>query len=161
MKTMGRCQLCRGISKNISKELGICLGCIRKRPKEALELSRNVHGKNRAAFRLPAQPPEDPAGIPRTLCVNECRIPEEGRGYCGLRKNCGGKLTGATSRQGKLSWYHDPLPTNCVGDWVCPGGTGAGYPRYAHASGPEWGFKNLAVFFHACSFNCLYCQNWQ
>ncbi|MCX7914485.1 MAG: radical SAM protein, partial [Thermodesulfovibrionales bacterium] len=22
------------------------------------------------------------------------------------------------------------------------------------------GFFNLAVFFHACSFNCLFCQNW-
>jgi pyruvate formate lyase activating enzyme len=22
-------------------------------------------------------------------------------------------------------------------------------------------FRNLAVFFHACSFDCLYCQNWQ
>jgi pyruvate formate lyase activating enzyme len=26
--------------------------------------------------------------------------------------------------------------------------------------GPEYGFKNLAVFYHACSFNCLYCQNY-
>ena len=81
-------------------------------------------------------------------------------GYCGLRKNTGGRLTGVSPEEGKLSWYHDPLPTNCVGDWVCPGGTGAGYPEYAHSSGPEYGYKNLAVFFQACSFNCLYCQNW-
>jgi pyruvate formate lyase activating enzyme len=81
-------------------------------------------------------------------------------GYCGLRKNTGGKLAGVSPEEGKLSWYHDPLPTNCVGDWVCPGGTGSGYPKYAHAPGPEYGYKNLAVFFHACSFNCLYCQNW-
>jgi hypothetical protein len=33
---------------------------------------------------------------------------------------------------GNLSWYKDPLPTNCVGDWVCAGGTGAGFPRHAH-----------------------------
>ena len=26
--------------------------------------------------------------------------------------------------------------------------------------GPEYGYKNLAVFYHACSFNCLYCQNY-
>jgi pyruvate formate lyase activating enzyme len=77
-----------------------------------------------------------------------------------LRKSEGGKLTGVSAEEGKLSWYHDPLPTNCVADWVCPGGTGAGYPQYAHHRGPEAGFKNLAVFFHACSFNCLYCQNW-
>jgi len=66
-----------------------------------------------------------------------------------------------TADAGKLSWYHDPLPTNCVGDWVCAGGTGAGFPDYANCPGPERGYKNLAVFFHACSFNCLYCQNWQ
>ncbi|MBW1712447.1 MAG: radical SAM protein, partial [Deltaproteobacteria bacterium] len=26
--------------------------------------------------------------------------------------------------------------------------------------GPELGFFNLAVFYKACSFNCLFCQNW-
>jgi pyruvate formate lyase activating enzyme len=92
--------------------------------------------------------------------VHECRIPEGGTGYCGLRGNEAGKVADITSERGKLSWYHDPLPTNCVGDWVCPGGTGAGYPTYAYCEGPERGYKNLAVFFHACSFNCLFCQNW-
>jgi pyruvate formate lyase activating enzyme len=81
-------------------------------------------------------------------------------GYCGLRRNRGGKLTGISAEEGKLSWYFDPLPTNCVADWVCPGGTGSGFPQYAHCAGPERGYKNLAVFFQACTFNCLYCQNW-
>jgi len=62
--------------------------------------------------------------------------------------------------RGNCSWYHDPLPTNCVADWVCPGGTGAGYPRHAHRTGPETGYRNLAVFAHSCSFDCLFCQNW-
>lgn len=35
-----------------------------------------------------------------------------------------------------------------------------GFPEYAHRSGPETGYTNLAVFFQACSFNCLCCQNW-
>ena len=26
--------------------------------------------------------------------------------------------------------------------------------------GPEYGYRNLAVFYHACGFNCLYCQNY-
>lgn len=92
--------------------------------------------------------------------MNECIIGEGELGYCGLRRNVKGRLTGVTTMAGKLSWYHDPLPTNCVADWVCPGGTGSGYPVYAHCRGPEYGFNNLAVFFHAYSFNCLYCQNW-
>jgi pyruvate formate lyase activating enzyme len=92
--------------------------------------------------------------------VNECRIPEGAAGYCGLRKNVRGRLEGVTADQGRLSWYHDPLPTNCVADWVCPGGTGAGYPAWAYRPGPERGYTNLAVFFEACSFDCLYCQNW-
>jgi pyruvate formate lyase activating enzyme len=45
-----------------------------------------------------------------------------------------------------VSWYFDPLPTNCVADWVCPGG--------------KQGHVNLAVFYEACTFDCLFCQNW-
>jgi pyruvate formate lyase activating enzyme len=120
-----------------------------------------THWESRKAFGLPEKPPQDSQGITCNMCVNECRIPENGTGYCGLRKNKGGKTTGISAEEGKLSWYHDPLPTNCVGDWVCPGGTGAGYPEYAYCPGPEKGYKNLAVFFHACTFNCLFCQNWQ
>jgi pyruvate formate lyase activating enzyme len=92
--------------------------------------------------------------------VNRCQIPDGAVGYCGLRKNVRGKFEGATAAKGKLSWYNDPLPTNCVGDWVCPGGTGCGYPQYSYAEGPEYGYKNLAVFPYACTFHCLYCQNW-
>jgi len=95
------------------------------------------------------------------LCVNHCRIPEGEWGYCGLRHNTGGRMGGASVGRGSLSWYYDPLPTNCVGDWICAGGTGCGFPQYAHCEGPEYGFDNLAVFCHACTFNCLYCQNWQ
>ena len=59
-----------------------------------------------------------------------------------------------------ISFYRDPLPTNCVANWVCAGGTGEGYPRFANDCGPEVGFYNLAVSFEACNFNCLFCQNW-
>jgi len=56
-------------------------------------------------------------------------------------------------------FYFDPLPTNCVADWVCPASTGAGYPKYAYSPKTEYGYRNLAVFFGTCSFDCLYCQN--
>lgn len=157
---MAQCKICNAISNSISKELGICLTCIREKPEDALPFAMQAHKMSRSAFGLPENPPRDPQGLPCKICINECRIPENGTGYCGLRKNEGGRLRGVSPEEGKLSWYHDHLPTNCVADWVCPGGTGAGYPEYAYTSGPEKGYKNLAVFFHACSFNCLYCQNW-
>ncbi|MBI5966856.1 MAG: radical SAM protein, partial [Deltaproteobacteria bacterium] len=157
---MAQCKLCNAANRSISKELGVCLKCIRERPEEALPIALQAHKKSRATFGLPPEAPKDPQGIACNICVNECSIPEGGLGYCGLRKNVGGRLTGVSPKEGKLSWYHDPLPTNCVADWVCPGGTGAGYPEYACSSGPEYGHKNLAVFFQACSFNCLFCQNW-
>jgi pyruvate formate lyase activating enzyme len=158
---MGCCALCGRASPYISKEISVCLECIRCRPEEALEITENVHCRSRVAFGLPQRPPKGPDGIACLLCANECIIPEGQTGYCGIRTNKGGKLIGASVDAGILSCYHDPLPTNCVADWVCPGGTGEGYPVFANCSGPELGFKNLAVFFHSCSFNCLFCQNWQ
>ncbi len=58
------------------------------------------------------------------------------------------------------SWYYDPHPTNCVAFPVCPAATGRGYPQYALSPNGERGYYNLAVFYAACSLNCLYCQNW-
>jgi pyruvate formate lyase activating enzyme len=81
-------------------------------------------------------------------------------GYCGIRSGSRESLRRDGRERAKVSSYWDPLPTNCVADWVCAGGTGAGYPRFAHEDGPEVGYYNLAVFFESCNFNCLYCQNW-
>jgi pyruvate formate lyase activating enzyme len=157
---MAKCRLCDDTSSDNSKVLGVCLACIRQRPQEALEIAGHAHRKCRAEFGLPAIPPDDPNGVRCNLCVNICKIGENKISYCGLRKNLKGRLTGASAAKAKISWYHDPLPTNCVADWVCAGGTGAGYPTYAHCKGAESGYKNLAAFFQACSFNCLFCQNW-
>ncbi len=157
---MSSCKICNMSSKNISREIGVCLGCIRSKPEEALKVALEAHKRSRIAFGLPVEPPRATDGVSCNLCVNECSIPEGNVGYCGVRYNKGGKIAGVSSEEGKLSWYYDPLPTNCVGDWVCPGGTGTGYPEYAYSKGAEYGFYNLAVFFHACSFNCLFCQNW-
>jgi pyruvate formate lyase activating enzyme len=157
---MAQCSLCEQNSADVSKTLSVCLRCIRQRPRQALEIAARAHRECRAAFGLPFRPPDSPEGLSCNICVNRCRMAENEIGYCGLRRNNNGRIVGVSSTTGKLSWYHDPLPTNCVADWVCPAGTGAGYPKFANRCGAETGFKNLAVFFQGCSFNCLFCQNW-
>ena len=145
----------------ISKKIGFCIDCIRGNFTEVWPTIQAVHCQSRLDSGLPPTIPKSPAGLKCHLCVNQCQIAEGERGYCGLRINRDGKLVGGGPDDGNVSWYYDPLPTNCVADWVCAGGTGAGYPKYAYNSGPEQGYKNLAVFYQACSFNCLFCQNWQ
>ncbi len=157
---MGTCQYCARSGRIISDAIGFCGNCIRRHFAQVWPKIAEVHAKSRRAYGLPAKPPHDPTGVPCNICVNACRIPEDKAGFCGLRRVHGGKLKGGRPHEGNLSYYYDPLPTNCVADFVCPAGTGSGYPRYACANGPEYGYKNLAVFYHACAFNCLYCQNY-
>ncbi len=155
------CTLCGRSSILISENPGVCLDCIRKRPDEALKVAEMAHDRFRRAFDLPIRPPKGGDARCR-FCANECAMSEGERGFCGLRENRDGKLhhLGGTRSKGLVSWYHDPLPTNCVASWICPGGGDGGYPQYSYSPGPEYGYKNLAVFYQACSFDCLFCQNW-
>ena len=105
------------------------------------------------------RPARSESGVRCGFCFHNCRIPEGRSGYCGLRQVQGGRIHGGRPHEGNLYYYFDPLPTNCVGDFVCPAGTGCGYPQYSVSRSPEIGYRNLAVFYHACGFNCLYCQN--
>lgn len=104
---------------------------------------------SRLRFELPLHPPKSVDGVKCVLCANECIIGEGERGFCGLRTVRFGKLVhmAGTPEHGLLNWYRDPLPTNCVADWVCEGSQ---HP----------GDHNLAVFYSSCTFNCLFCQNW-
>lgn len=156
------CVICGRSSSLISKTMGICGDCIKNRPEETLGRVKKVHAETRRMFGLVPEPPRDTTGVRCILCANECSIPEGMLGYCGLRKNVNGKLVhlAGTPDKGIVQCYFDPLPTNCVAIEFCAGGSGAGYPRYAHSKGAEYGYKNLAVFYGACSFNCLSCQNW-
>jgi pyruvate formate lyase activating enzyme len=83
------------------------------------------------------------------LCAQECRIGEAETGYCGLRTVRDSRLVNLAGipQRGILEWYRDPLPTNCVADWVCAGRRQSGY-------------HNLAVFYASCTLDCLGCQNW-
>ncbi len=147
---MGSCLLCKAESRLISQGMGVCLSCLRVRPQEALSVALDRHAATRQALGLPGRPPRAEGGVRCRLCSQGCSIGEGERGFCGLRRVEQGRLThiAGTPRRGWLHWYRDPLPTNCVADWVCPGHT-------------AYGRHNLAVFYASCTLDCLFCQNSQ
>ena len=157
---MAACKKCGKVSEEIAKVLSLCAECARKADDECLAELQEIHAQSRKKFGLPALPPAAHEGIQCRLCQNKCQIPLGGCGFCGVRRNQNGHLKGGTAADAAVSWYNDPLPTNCVADWVCAGGSGAGHPHWAYRPGPERGYMNLAVFYKACTFDCLFCQNW-
>lgn len=159
---MGTCLICGEKAATISSSLGVCLKCIRENPGDALKVTKRVHTKSRAVFGLPPEPPRDADGLTCGICANNCQISVGNSGFCGIVRNVDGHLVrfGGTAEKGILEWYYDSLPTNCVAWWFCPGCTGNGYPKFAYKPKAEYGYANLAVFYGACSYDCLFCQNW-
>ncbi len=144
-----RCALCGRTSRLIAAHLGLCSDCIRDRWDQAEPRVGAAHAASRREFDLPPAPPRSAGGVTCSLCAHACQIGEGERGFCGLRTVRGGRLAhlAGTPKRGLLHWYRDPLPTNCVADWIC-----AGHQRR--------GEHNLAVFYGSCTFDCLFCQNW-
>ena len=138
--------------------LGLCAECARSGVEQVRELIEAAHGQVRAKFSDPPKVPREKGFEACRVCANACSPAEGDEGFCAIRSRKDGEM--GLHNGPSLSWYYDRLPTNCVGDFVCAGGTGAGYPEFAVTDGPELGYKNLAVFYHSCSFNCLFCQNW-
>jgi len=146
---VAQCLICGRSGPRLSQALGVCADCLRQGLPAARSRAQAVHAESRAEFGLPTEPPRHAGGIPCSLCANECTLGEGERGYCGLRTVREGRLIhlAGTPSRGLLHWYRDPLPTNCVADWVCEG--------HKHP-----GQHNLAVFYASCTANCLFCQNW-
>ncbi len=157
---MARCIQCRNESGLISSPLEVCVDCIRKHFPQVKPHIEEVHARIKKTYGLPPQPPDNADGLTCSLCMNQCRITENGVGYCGTRYEKGGRLMGGGPDEGHFSYYYDSLPTNCVADWVCAGGAGSGFPWFSRTKEGDSGKKNLAVFFKTCTFNCLFCQNW-
>ncbi|MGQ9586445.1 MAG: radical SAM protein [Anaerolineae bacterium] len=143
------CRVCGRRSPLIAEALGVCADCLRTRFDESRGFVEAAHRESRRTFGLPVAPPDTGGGVGCQMCANACRMGPGERGFCGLRENRSGRLFhhAGTPARGLLHWYRDPLPTNCVADWVCAG----------HR---QWGCHNLAVFYGACTFDCLFCQNW-
>lgn len=139
---MGVCEFCRKESEKISTFLGTCVDCVKTR-KGAIQKIFRLHKTSRQIFKLKESSPKSKDGKVCFLCAHSCKILDEEYGFCGMRK--GADLKEKKSF-GNFSFYYDPLPTNCVASFLCEKYIGSGY--------------NLAIFFHSCSFNCIYCQNW-
>lgn len=157
------CKVCGKVSIYTSAKLGVCADCVRDRFEEARPHIEKAHAEVRDGYNLPPEPPSDVNGVPCGICGNDCQIPEGKVGFCGLVENVKGKLSRkiGTSEQGLVSYYYDPLPTNCVSAWCCAGSSGAGYPEWCHSPEGDIGYDNLAVFLGSCTYSCLYCQNFQ
>jgi len=155
------CKLC-GSTKLVSKSIGICINCFRKnKGREVVKEALNTHRKYRKTYGLPAEPPRSSGGIQCRLCSNNCVMGDGEAGYCGLRRNIGGKLVSRVDGEtALLHYYLDAHVTNCCASWFCPAGTGKWYPKYSCRDGPEYGYYNLAIFFYGCNFDCLFCQNY-
>jgi hypothetical protein len=134
------CGVCHRTSPSISSAIGVCGECLLKHFHNSRSHLRAVHADSRDEFNLPAQPPRAPNGIRCNICSNECAIGENEYGYCGLRTVKFSKLVhlAGMPARGFLHWYRDPLPTNCVADWVCGGEQ-------------HRGCHNLAVFYAGCT----------
>ena len=157
---MGQCAICHLRSGRISKGLGLCTQCILADGPAARSQAAMAHARSRRKFGLPPSPPRAAGGLRCDRCANACSIGNGAIGYCGVRSNNGKQLVGGDESSAGVEWYYDPLPTNCVADWVCPASGPAGYPTFTDTRGPERGYSNLAVFYEACPFDCLFCQNW-
>ncbi|MEW6069797.1 MAG: radical SAM protein [Candidatus Thermoplasmatota archaeon] len=143
------CKLCGKESIEISKALGICAQCVKDEWRKAERLVKVSHYEIRKKFSMPVEPPKSSNGISCGLCINNCKLKIDEVGYCGIRVNRAGKIESlAGNNNAVLEWYYDLLPTNCVAMEFCEN-CKLGYP-----------YKNLAVFYGACTFNCIFCQNW-
>jgi pyruvate formate lyase activating enzyme len=120
---MGTCKHCGSTASTVSDVIGFCADCIRSCFEEVWPGIKRVHDRTRQTCGLPTDAPRRESGVPCPLCLHGCRIPEGERGFCGLRRVEGGRIRGGRPHEGNLTMYYDPLPTNCVGAFVCPAGT--------------------------------------
>ncbi len=158
-----KCKLCGKESEDISEKLGVCRECVLTDYTNASEIISIIRKTYRMNYSLPIKPPKTKNGLTCGDCVNNCVLGSDEIGFCNLVKNIKGKLVriAGDEKNGLFSFYYDSLPTNCVAAPFCPGCSSNGYPKYSYVAGAEIGWNNLAVFYQACTFDCLFCQNYQ
>ena len=144
------------------RALPVCPRCLKAGNEYALKVALDTHKRIMAKEGLTVPERRSSSQVLCRLCANHCALGEGQRGLCDVRVGQKGsvKYVFPNGKTAAVDFYYDPLPTNCCASFVCPAGTGAGFPHYAYRDGPEFGFVNLAVFYEACNFHCLFCQNY-
>jgi pyruvate formate lyase activating enzyme len=134
----------------VSQILGSCDRCIQI-DSALVEHALDVHRQIRVKEHLVPEIPKNGSTM-CSDCGNHCKLDDGEIGFCNLREAENRKVIERYPNKAIVSWYFDPLPTNCVADWVCP-------------VSAEWEWKklrklnNLAVFYGSCNSDCLFCQN--
>ena len=100
---MNKCVNCRKHSRLISKILQTCVQCIRKIFSKVFPLIQRTQIKSCMEFDLSTKPPKNWNGVQWNLCIIECKIPEGESGFCGLRRNLGGKFQNRGKDEGNLT----------------------------------------------------------
>ena len=103
---MGPCKYCDKKGRAVSDVIGYCAPCIRNHFAEVWPDIKEVHDRSRRQYRLPVAPPRGEHGRNCPLCMHRCKIPEGETGFCGLRRNVGGTITGGRPHEGNLSYYY-------------------------------------------------------
>ena len=159
------CKLCGKEGTPVAGILGVCRECMIRHWDEAKPFVENARKQSREEFDLPQKKnlngsAENMNLVPCEECVNQCKIPPGNMGFCAMKENRSAKLhyISGTQSQGFVDYYYDPLPTNCVAAWVCGERNRKKTQIILPSSMQD---KNLAVFYQSCTFDCLFCQNWQ
>ncbi|AGK60811.1 Pyruvate-formate lyase-activating enzyme [Archaeoglobus sulfaticallidus PM70-1] len=119
-----KCLICN--RETHTETIPLCADCIRTNPETADKISRTLHKSVSGDRKC-------------SLCENFCNFSVTG--LCGLDRSL------ISPNRAMMTYYEDPLPTNCCNAWFCRGSSLRG--------------TNLAVFYYGCNFDCLYCQNWE
>ena len=114
-----KCKICGNSEVVVANILNVCRDCIIRQWNKAKEFADKAHRISREEFDLPIK--EDLGCENNTSqivichqCVNNCKIPEGKKGFCGIKKNRDGKFyqISGTKKIGFVDYYFDPLPTN-------------------------------------------------
>ena len=137
-------------TRPVSHSIGYCAECL-EADHSLMTIAQESHKAIRRIDKLVhAIPATGEVVCPD--CGNHCRIEEGKLGFCHLRGVENGEVVERFPGQAIVSWYFDPLPTNCVADWVCP-------VTQSSSIVDSKRLNNLAVFYGSCNSDCLFCQN--